>query len=135
MQKSRQTKIRIAITQIFQAYPEPLTLSDMFQYVKIAHPNTAYSTVFRLVLKLMKEGKVVQVDWRERGSRYEWAELPHHHHIVCQTCGKIVDIADTELNFDEKKLEQSTGFLVKHHSIELEGICGECQKKSTGSDA
>ena len=126
MPSFRQTKIRHAVIQIFQAYPKPLSLNELFNLVSIAHPHTAYSTIFRLVLKLIKEQKVIRVDWRDRGSRYEWAERPHHHHIVCQACGKIVDILDSDFSFDEQKLEKATGFSVRHHSIELEGICQQC---------
>jgi Fe2+ or Zn2+ uptake regulation protein len=66
-------------------------------------------------------------DWRERGSRYEWAELPHHHHIVCGICGRSIDIDDDDLGFDEDRIRERTGFLINHHSIELEGICPTCR--------
>lgn len=127
--KIRTTQVREAIIHIFQAHPKPLSLADLFHYVHISHPKTAYSTVFRQALKLEKEGKIVRIDWRERGSRYEWAELPHHHHIVCQICGKIQDLRDEDLNFEVSKINQATGFLTKYHSIEVEGICPECQKR------
>jgi Fe2+ or Zn2+ uptake regulation protein len=90
-------------------------------------PRTAYSTVYRVISRLEAEGKVNRIDWRERGSRYEWAELPHHHHIVCGICGLSVDVDDADLGFSEERIRAATGFLVNHHSIELEGICPDCQ--------
>jgi len=125
----RSTKTREAVSQIFQAYPEPLSLSDLFKYLKISLPQTAYSTVFRIVLKLEEEGKVVRIDWRERGSRYEWADLPHHHHIVCQACGTVVDLDCTLFKFEEREVAELSGFSIRRHSIEFEGICPECQKR------
>lgn len=127
--QSRNTKTKKLITYIFQTTPEPISLQSLFRYVKISFPHTAYSTIFRTILHLEQAGKVKRVDWRERGSRYEWAERPHHHHIVCQLCGKVVDLDDAILDYDDKKIQAKTGFLTKHHSIELEGICPQCQQK------
>lgn len=127
----RQTKARLAVERIFQAYPRPLSLEELCNYVKVKLPATAYSTIFRIVKKLEQEKKITPVDWRERGSRYEWIEGgDHHHHIVCQVCGKIADIGDADVNFDERKIQRATGYTMKHHTIELEGVCGGCQRKS-----
>ncbi len=125
----RNTRVKKLITNIFQTTPEPISLQDIFTYVKMSFPTTAYSTVFRIVTHL-KETKIIHpVDWRERGSRYEWSGLPHHHHITCQICGQITDLGDADLKYDEKYIQEKTGFLTMHHSIELEGICAQCQQK------
>jgi len=126
---TRNTKAKEAIVRIFQIHTRPLSLAELHKYITISLPHTAYSTVFRLVSVLETEGKVVRIDWRERGSRYEWADLPHHHHIVCQVCGKVVDVDCDLFNFRESDIEQATGFSIQHHSIEFEGICADCQKK------
>ena len=124
---ARNTRVREAIVHLFQAHTEPLSLAELFRYVQISHPKTAYSTVFRLVGKLEEEGKVLRIDWRERGSRYEWADLPHHHHIVCQACGTILDLDCELFKFKEEDIEKLTGFYIRRHSIEFEGICPECR--------
>jgi Fe2+ or Zn2+ uptake regulation protein len=125
----RNTKTKELITHIFETTQGPLSLQEIWRYVKISLPATAYSTVFRVVLRLEAAGAVKRVDWRERGSRYEWARHPHHHHIVCQICRQVSDLDDADLNYDEQYIQQKTGYLTKHHSIELEGICPACQAK------
>ncbi len=125
----RSTKTKEAVSQILQTYAAPIALNDLYQFIKMSLPKTAFSTVFRIVQKLETEGKVIRIDWRERGSRYEWAGLPHHHHLVCQLCGQIADLDDELLNFDGQKVTEGTGYIINRHSIELEGICPECQKK------
>jgi Fur family ferric uptake transcriptional regulator len=127
----RTTKTRQALVSIFQEHPEPLSLSELLFHIRQTHPKTAHSTVFRLVLKLEEEGKVVRIDWRERGSRYEWADLPHHHHIVCLECGTVTDLGCEFFNFKESDIERKTGFSVRRHSIEFEGVCRECQRNAT----
>lgn len=123
----RKTRVTQLVAEIFRADSTPLSLSDLHARVAERLPATAYSTIYRLVQRLERDGKINRVDWRERGSRFEWAELPHHHHIVCGDCGRSVDLDDADLGFSERRIERRTGFVVKHHSIELEGTCFDCQ--------
>jgi Fur family ferric uptake transcriptional regulator len=123
----RKTRVSQLVVDLLQTYAKPLSLQELHVRVRERLPRTAYSTIYRVVSRLEAEGKVTRVDWRERGSRYEWAELPHHHHIVCGICGRSVDIEDAELGFSEARIRAATGFLVNHHSIEIEGICPSCQ--------
>lgn len=122
----RNTPVRRAATEILKTSPTPLSLQDLHDQVRGQLPATAYSTIFRLLERLEKEGRVTRVDWRERGSRFEWADRPHHHHIVCSDCGQTVDLDDHDLGFSERRIQSRTGFQVKHHSIELEGTCADC---------
>ena len=131
MLKKRQTKAREAVLSLFQNSTEPLSLQELFQRIQTDLPKVAYSTIYRLVLKLEAEGRIHRVDWRERGSRYEWSELPHHHHIICRSCGEVKDVSDEQLHFNENLITKNTGYQVVHHSVEIEGICPPCQLKNS----
>ena len=124
----RNTRVRRAVTEIMESARAPLSLRDLHERVRRELPATAYSTIFRLAERLEREGRIVRVDWRERGSRFEWADRGHHHHIVCDDCGRTVDLEDRDLGFSERRIQSRTGFRVKHHSIELEGTCADCQR-------
>ena len=123
----RSTRARRAVTEIFETTAAPMSLHDIHQRVREQLPATAYSTVFRLVQRLERAGQVNRVDWRERGSRFEWADRAHHHHIVCSDCGHTVELGDADLGYSERRIESHTGFRIRHHAIELEGTCGDCQ--------
>lgn len=127
--QTRSTKTKELVAHIFRANPHPLSLPEILRYARISFPKTAFTTVFRIVGQLEAQGSVVRVDWRERGSRYEWADLPHHHHLTCQVCGQVVDIDGSRFHIEEAAIQRETGFVIEHHSIELEGICRECQTK------
>jgi Fur family ferric uptake transcriptional regulator len=124
----RKTQAMQLVSDLLRTYARPLTIEELHALVRERLPRTAHSTVYRILVRLEEAGRVRRVDWRERGSRYEWAELPHHHHIVCSLCGRSVDIDDADLGFSEKRVRSATGFLIDHHSIELEGICPDCQR-------
>lgn len=53
----------------------------------------------------------------------------HHHHLVCQSCGRVVHFDDiacpvTEL---EAHLSENYGFNIKGHLLEFFGTCTECK--------
>jgi Fur family ferric uptake transcriptional regulator len=124
----RSTPVRRAVTEILQTTPTPLSLREIHQRVRHRLPATAYSTIFRLALRLEQEGRITRVDWRARGSRFEWADdRGHHHHIVCSDCGHTVDLADSDLGFNQDRIESRTGFRVNYHTIEIEGTCASCR--------
>ena len=62
------------------------------------------------------------------GARYE-PILPsgeHHHHIVCDDCGRIEAFEDTGLERAIGKLERRTGFTIEGHEVVLHGACSLC---------
>lgn len=123
----RNTAAAGVVAELLRASSTPLSLRELHEQVLSRLPRTAFSTTFRVVGRLEHEQLVHRVDWRERGSRFEWADRPHHHHLVCGECGHTVDIDDRDLGFDERRIESRTGFRVDHHSIELEGTCSDCR--------
>ena len=123
----RNTAAAGVVAELLRASSTPLSLRELHEQVLSRLPRTAFSTTFRVVGRLEHEQLVHRVDWRERGSRFEWADRPHHHHLVCGECGHTVDIDDRDLGFDERRIESRTGFRVDHHSIELEGTCPDCR--------
>lgn len=125
----RNTKTKKLVAKIFEEKQTPLLINEVFDIVKASFPQTAYSTVFRIVQGFEIEGKLIAVDWRERGSRYEWANQKHHHHLLCNTCGKVTDIDDRILNFKANTITKETGFRIQNHSIEIFGECSPCQRK------
>jgi Fe2+ or Zn2+ uptake regulation protein len=66
--------------------------------------------------------------------RFELAEwfTGHHHHLVCTSCGTVVDVtptADQEKAMEQlvRNMTRETGFDVSGHRFEIEGICRACQ--------
>jgi Fur family ferric uptake transcriptional regulator len=53
-------------------------------------------------------------------------EKNHHHHLVCNSCGKIEDIRLNEQKFI-KEVAVKSQFLVDHHHLEFFGYCSNCQ--------
>jgi Fur family ferric uptake transcriptional regulator len=56
-------------------------------------------------------------------------EGEHHDHLICQTCNKIVEFEDDEIERLQEALARSYGFELRRHKHELYGICADCRAK------
>lgn len=55
--------------------------------------------------------------------------MPHHHHLTCLTCGRIIDIQDEQhINSFIDSVSESFGFTPVGHQFEVDGYCKSCVK-------
>lgn len=91
-------------------------------------PDVDRATVYR-TLELFERLGIANRIWHGFKSRLELSEIftPHHHHAVCQHCGKSIDIVSPELEKVLAGIAKQHNFLALSHVIELDGYCHACQ--------
>jgi Fur family ferric uptake transcriptional regulator len=52
----------------------------------------------------------------------------HHHHVVCRSCGRSVDVEDSGLQSVVSEIADRSGFQIDAHRLELFGLCPECAR-------
>lgn len=132
--KQGQAKItnqRIEILKIFLANPTVhLTAEDVME--KLASDQAGIATVYRTLELFCRLGILKKVNYVDNEfAQYDLIDisLPHfHHHLICDVCGKIIEINDDLLGSVEKTVKKRFNFLVKNHELVMNGICEACQK-------
>lgn len=84
-----------------------------------------YSTVFRAVSGMEKEGFVQRIDLGDGKVHYELSE-DHHEHIRCESCGRVVEVPGCVLEDAAASVKSSTGFVVTSHQLLFTGLCPTC---------
>jgi Fur family ferric uptake transcriptional regulator len=87
------------------------------------------ASVYR-VLEVLAEKRLVQrIDLGDGVARFEPVRdaIEHHHHIVCDDCGRIEPFADERLERVLRDVERKSGYAVAGHDIVLRGACSACQ--------
>ena len=84
-----------------------------------------YSTVFRAVAALEREGAIARVDVGDGRARYELADS-HHEHVRCDACGRVAEVPGCALDDAAAAVEASTGFRVASHQLVFTGLCPDC---------
>ena len=50
----------------------------------------------------------------------------HHHHLVCRTCGRTVEVAGPAVERWAEKVAAEHGFAEVSHTLEVFGTCAAC---------
>lgn len=87
-----------------------------------------YSTVFRAVSGMEKDGLIQRIDLGDGKVHYEISE-DHHEHIRCDSCGRVVEVPGCVLDNASASVKSSTGFVVTSHQLLFTGLCPECAAK------
>jgi Fur family ferric uptake transcriptional regulator len=87
------------------------------------------ASVYRVLDELAEKRLAQRVDLGDGVTRFEAVRdsVEHHHHIVCDDCGRIEPFADQRLERVLRDVEKGSGYAVAGHDIVLRGACSECR--------
>lgn len=125
----RYTANRRAIVEALVTAEGPVTVVDLLDSID----GMAQSSAYRNLAVLEDAGVVHRLVTDDDTARFELAEhlTGHHHHLICATCGAIVDI-DVPAHVEDEVRALSTavasehGFSIHHHRLDLVGTCRDC---------
>ena len=124
------TKQRIAVIEELLSSTVPLTADDIYMRIHdTGSANLSLSTVYRILDTLVKNEIVAKSALMDGGkAMYEMVSGVHHHNLICIKCHKMMSFGDCPLGDFEKNLEDTTGFHISGHKMEIYGICPECRR-------
>jgi len=94
-------------------------------------PTVSLRTVYQTLNDLVSMGELEQLDLGTGSARFD-PNLEAHHHLVCDRCGKVADVA---LDFPGVALptDVAHGFTVAATQIVFRGTCAPCASADTPS--
>jgi len=126
----RLTPQRMMVVEALHGADKHVSAEEIYIQVRAKYPYANISTVYR-TLELLKElGLVTEIALGDGCVRFHPAEKGHHHHLVCQKCGKIIDLPESALDSLEKILLDEYQFKGDLKHMAVFGLCSECQNKS-----
>jgi Fur family ferric uptake transcriptional regulator len=121
---------REAVLSLLDRQDCALSAFDIEDELRAGHRAVGRASVYRILEQLESLGLVQRVETRGSSVLYEpvRGEHQHHHHLVCDRCGKLVPFADEELEKTIGKLSRRVDFQVSDHEVVLHGACDACVK-------
>ena len=128
--RQRYTSMRRQLVDMLSTAEHPITIPDILRL----DPDLAQSSVYRNLAVLEQAGVITRVVTHDEWARFELAEDigGHHHHLICEECGMVLDVVvpdAVEATLDESlgQLATMNGFELRHHRLDLVGVCTECR--------
>ncbi|WP_301875901.1 Fur family transcriptional regulator [Limosilactobacillus oris] len=128
-QHLRWTKQREMMLKIMSADPEhyqDITVID--DTLRAAYPGLSHDTIYRNLKEFERLGLVELRQHRDQMQVKFRCDTAHHHHFICEVCGRVQEIKMPPLEMDYYA-RQLPGTQITGHTFELRGICAECRRK------
>ncbi|MCB9684513.1 MAG: transcriptional repressor [Alphaproteobacteria bacterium] len=118
------TRQREAIAEVFFGSGGHLSLEELLELAKEQQPSVGYATVYRTMKILAESGLASEHKFAEGNVRYEPSvEGEHHDHLICVTCGKILEYEDERVERLQEEVARKHGLRVVSHRHEIYGEC------------
>ncbi len=120
------TPPRLAVLQVIEQEGEHLDPAQILTRAQAIHRAIGRATVYRTLEMLTQLGIVRPIYVGEHGPTYIRAEGGHHH-LVCSSCGQVVEFEQCIAEQMVQELTERFGFQIKSHLLEFYGLCLRCQ--------
>lgn len=126
--KNRHSKHRNRILELLRSTKTHPTADWIYEQLKKEYPQLSLGTVYRNLTILLEMGLAKKIHFGSTYDRFE-ANTEPHYHLICESCGKILDFEMPVYNELNSRATELTGFSVHHHKLEFFGLCEDCKTK------
>jgi len=120
---------RRAVIEVLAGEPCALSAFDIDERLRAEDRRVGRASVYRALEQLTELDLVHRLDLGSETARYERTDPAgeHHHHMVCDECGKVLPFEDAGLERAVIKVSGGSGFEVRDHEVVLHGACDACR--------
>ena len=125
------TKQREILLKTLYNNDEHFTPERLYLFIKETYPelNIGIATVYRTLNLLEESEMVTSISFGSQGKKFELANKPHHDHLICKSCNKIIEFQDATIERKQLAVAKEHGFTLTGHMMQLYGTCPECAAK------
>ena len=124
--KRRNTRQRDAVKHALGEATGFVSAQQLHGVLKNHGSTIGLATVYRTLADLAATGDADALQSQDGESLYRACTTNHHHHLICQSCGRTVEIEATRLENWAVEVASEHGFTQTSHTLEIFGICSKC---------
>jgi len=127
--RGRTGSARRAVVEFVGGQTCCVSAQDIHDGLRDAGARVGIASVYRTLEGLDALGLVQRVDLGDGIARFEPAGPggEHHHHLVCDDCGKVEPFEDASLEAAIERVADGRGYDVAAHDVVLRGACESCR--------
>jgi Fur family ferric uptake transcriptional regulator len=124
----RTTPQRQAVLDALSEVEDFRSAQEVHELLSSRGSGIGLATVYR-TLALYADHGLVDVLRREDGEAvYRRCSDTHHHHLVCRSCGRTVEVDGPAVERWTSAIAAEHGFADLAHTLEIVGTCAECRQ-------
>jgi len=108
---------------------------ELVQRIMASGSPVSRATVYRTLEVLEECGLVKKI--RQTDTRHHYEKTlgtEHHDHLFCETCGKVIEFRNEEIERLQDEVCLQFGFQPRFHTHQIYGLCKECLAAKTKDD-
>lgn len=125
----RLTPQRMMILKALEKSEGHFSAEEIYMQVHSQYPHINISTIYRTIELLKGFGLVTEINLGDGWVRYHYGDKGRHHHLVCQGCGKIIELDEDTSSALEESILRNYDFKAELKHLAIFGHCGDCRRK------
>ena len=123
----RSTRQRTAVADVLSRVDGFRSAQDLHDLLRHEGASVGLTTVYRHLQALSEAGQVDVLRTDDGEAVYRRCPTDaHHHHLVCRSCGRSVEVEGPEVEAWASAVARQHGFTAVTHTVEVFGTCTEC---------
>ena len=125
----RRTWQRDAVRDELAVSPGFVSAQTLHSALRERGSSIGLATVYRALNDLAQEGEADSL--QQEGESLYRACTPgsHHHHLICRSCGKTVEIEADQVESWAREVAAGHGFEEPSHVVDIFGVCADCVRR------
>lgn len=127
--RGRATRQRAAVASALDEVEEFRSAQELHDLLRHRGDSVGLTTVYRTLQSLADAGEVDVLRTDEGEAVYRRCSQGHHHHLVCRTCGRAVEVEGPAVEKWADAVAADHGFVDVAHTMEIFGTCADCAER------
>ncbi|MFE3201071.1 Fur family transcriptional regulator [Embleya sp. NPDC055664] len=124
--RGRSTRQRAAVSALLDEIEDFRSAQDLHDLLKQRGEAVGLTTVYRTLQALADADEVDVLRTQDGESVYRRCSRGHHHHLVCRSCGRTVEVEGPAVERWANRIAAEHGFGDVSHELEIFGTCAQC---------
>ncbi|BCJ70465.1 MULTISPECIES: Fur family transcriptional regulator [Catellatospora] len=123
---ARNTRQRSAVATLLSQVEGFHSAQELHAMLRDRGERVGLTTVYRTLQALADAGDIDVMRPPGGEQLFRRCSDGHHHHLVCRTCGRTVEVAGPAVESWADRVAEQHGFVDVSHTLEIFGTCREC---------
>jgi len=123
---SRNTRQRSAVSALLAQVEGFHSAQELHAMLRDRGERVGLTTVYRTLQGLADSGEIDVMRPPGGEHLYRRCSRGHHHHLVCRSCGRTVEVEGPAVEAWAEKVADRHGFVDVSHTLEIFGTCPTC---------